>query len=182
VHVVGSCRDRVGLIERLRRPRTLVLLALLVLVIGVRIALPTIVRDVAVSQADAALVGRIALADVELSLLRGGVTLHGLEVYADELPAPRSADAAADADAPSNGRARPPASRWQRSAACVVRIGWLPPLRRPSTSPRSSSTTSSCTSIARRTARWCYRDRCPAKRQWRSSRRKPRTAPAGACW
>ena len=119
-----------GLIERLRRPRTLVLLALLVLVIGVRIALPTIVRDVAVSQADAALVGRIAPADVELSMLRGGVTLHGLEVYADELPAPRSADAAADADAPSKGAGAPASEPLATIGSLWVRIGWLPLLRK----------------------------------------------------
>jgi uncharacterized protein involved in outer membrane biogenesis len=41
---------------------------------------------VIVSQADEALVGRVALADLDLSLIRGGVTLHGLEVYAEDAP------------------------------------------------------------------------------------------------
>ena len=70
----------------LRRPRNRVLLGLLLLAVGLRIALPYLLRPQIVSRADAALVGRIALADLDLSLLRGGVTLHGLEVYADELP------------------------------------------------------------------------------------------------
>ncbi len=72
----------------LRRPRNRVLLGLLLFGLAVRIALPYVLRPLIVSQADAALVGRIALADLDLSLIRGGVTLYGLEVHVDELPAP----------------------------------------------------------------------------------------------
>jgi hypothetical protein len=76
-----------ALLRRLRRPRYQILLGLLLLAVGLRVALPYLLRPQIVSRADAALVGRIALADLDLSLFRGGVTLHGLEVYADELPA-----------------------------------------------------------------------------------------------
>jgi hypothetical protein len=78
--------DRAALIAALRVRRNQVLLALFVLLLAVRIALPYVLRPIIVSQADAALVGRIALRDLDLSLIRGGVTLHGFEVYADELP------------------------------------------------------------------------------------------------
>ncbi len=72
------------------------LLAVLALATVVRIALPYVVRRVAVDQADKALVGRIELDDVDLSLLTGGITLHGLRVFATEatadgVPPPESA-------------------------------------------------------------------------------------------
>ena len=89
----------------LRRPRNRVLLGLLLLGLAVRIALPYVLRPLIVSQADAALVGRIALADLDLSLIRGGVTLHGLEVRVDELPAP------AAPGAPRRRRSRPSSRR-----------------------------------------------------------------------
>jgi hypothetical protein len=113
--------------ERVRRPRIRILLVVLALAIVLRIALPTIVRNVAVSQADAALVGRIALEDVDLSLLRGGLTLHGLEVRADELPAEVSpdpeAEKAAVPPAPSaEGASGEPLARIGR---LWVHIGWL---------------------------------------------------------
>jgi hypothetical protein len=76
------------LLRILRRPRNRILLGVVLLGVGLRIALPYLLRPQIVSRADAALVGRITLADLDLSLLRGGVTLHGLEVYADELPPP----------------------------------------------------------------------------------------------
>jgi hypothetical protein len=80
--------DRAAIEQWLRRPRSRVLLGVLALLVAVRIALPYVLRPIIVAQADKALVGRIALADLDLSLIRGGVTLHGLEVYADELPPP----------------------------------------------------------------------------------------------
>jgi len=80
--------DRAGIARALRRRRNQIWLAVLVLLVAFRIALPYVLRPIIVKQADKALVGRIALRDLDLSLLRGGVTLHGLEVYADELPAP----------------------------------------------------------------------------------------------
>ncbi len=86
--------DAGSLARALRRPRNRVLLALAALALLARIALPELLRAVLVSEADAALVGRIALADLDLSLLRGGVTLHGLEVHVDELPAPGAEGAA----------------------------------------------------------------------------------------
>lgn len=78
--------DRESLSRALRRTRNRVLLGIVALLVGVRVALPYVLRSVIVSQTDAALVGRIALADLDLSLIRGGVTLKGLEVYAEEAP------------------------------------------------------------------------------------------------
>jgi hypothetical protein len=95
------------LLGALRRPRYQILLGLLLLAVGVRIALPYLLRPQLVSRADAALVGRIALADLDLSLIRGGVTLHGVEVYADELPA-NEAHQAADAGAAPAEEPKPP--------------------------------------------------------------------------
>ncbi len=69
-----------------RHPRRRLLLGLLAFVVTVRVALPYILRPVIVSQANAALIGRIELANLDLSLLRGGLTLHGLEVHAHERP------------------------------------------------------------------------------------------------
>jgi len=84
--------DRVAVAQWLRRPRSRVLLGVLAFLVVVRIALPYVLRPIIVDQADKALVGRIALADLDLSLIRGGVTLHGLEVYPEELPPPGSTE------------------------------------------------------------------------------------------
>src|SRR5882724_7470317 len=84
-----------------------VVLVLLLLVIAIRVALPSIVRRVAIDQADKALVGRIELDDVDLALLTGGVTLHGLRVYANEA-AQRDATAAPDAAPPPEAGEGPP--------------------------------------------------------------------------
>lgn len=74
-------------VRRLLAPRrNKILLALLGLVLVVRVALPYVLRPIIVSQADHALVGRIELADLDLSLLRGGVQLEGLSVHVDERP------------------------------------------------------------------------------------------------
>jgi hypothetical protein len=80
--------DRAALLRALRVRRNQVLLAVFALLVIVRIALPYVLRPIIVEQADKALVGRIALRDLDLSLIRGGVTLRGLEVYPDELPPP----------------------------------------------------------------------------------------------
>ena len=96
----------------LSRPRIRILLGVALLLLAVRVALPYALRPILVSQADSALVGRIALADLDLSLIRGGVTLHGLEVHASELPPP-----GATASAPA-----PPLFDAQR---LWVQIGWL---------------------------------------------------------
>ena len=104
----------------LRRPRNRILLGLLVLGVSLRIALPYLLRPLIVSQADAALVGRIELADLGLSLIRGGVTLHGLEVHVDELPPP----APEGAPAPE---AVPPVFEAKR---LWTQISWLALLRK----------------------------------------------------
>ncbi|MFI5315026.1 MAG: DUF748 domain-containing protein [Myxococcota bacterium] len=80
--------DRAALVRALRVRRNQILLAVFALLLAVRIALPYALRPIIVEQADQALVGRIALRDLDLSLIRGGVTLHGLEVFPDELPPP----------------------------------------------------------------------------------------------
>jgi len=78
--------DLATLQRALRQRRTLILLGVLVLLVAVRIALPFILRREIVSQADKALSGHIELDDLDLSLFRGGVTLHGLRVYAEKRP------------------------------------------------------------------------------------------------
>jgi len=107
-------------IRALRRPRNLVLLGVAVLLVAFRVALPYAVRSVAVSQADAALVGRIELDDVSLSLLRLGVELNGLRVFADELPASPTAGTEA---APPPGEPPVPLATIGR---LWLRVGWLP--------------------------------------------------------
>ena len=122
----------------LRRPRNRVLLGLLVLGLAVRIALPYVLRPLIVSQADAALVGRIALADLDLSLIRGGVTLHGLEVHVDELPAP---------GAPRPRGGSDPARLRSEAAVDADQLARAAHARR-STSRSSSSRASACGSTA----------------------------------
>jgi uncharacterized protein involved in outer membrane biogenesis len=80
--------DLARLKQGLLRRRNLALLAVLVLLVAVRIALPYVLRREIVSQANQALTGHIELDDLDLSLLRGGVTLHGLRVYAEKPPPP----------------------------------------------------------------------------------------------
>ncbi|HBZ69836.1 MAG TPA: hypothetical protein DEP35_08925 [Deltaproteobacteria bacterium] len=78
--------DLPALKRALRRRRNLVLLGVLVLLVAGRVALPFILRREIVSQTDKAITGHIELDDLDLSLFRGGVTLHGLRVYAEKLP------------------------------------------------------------------------------------------------
>lgn len=70
----------------LASPRRRLWLALGVGLLIVRIALPFVLRPLLVARADEALVGHIELEDLDLSLLRGGVTLKGLSVHTDEPP------------------------------------------------------------------------------------------------
>lgn len=72
--------------------RNRVLLAIVLLLVVLRIALPYVLRPLIVSQADEALIGRVELADLDLSLIRGGVTLHGLELHTNERPEPGAAE------------------------------------------------------------------------------------------
>ena len=84
LHMHGPER---GWLARLLAPtRNRILLAVGVALVIVRIALPFALRPLLVAQADAALAGRIELADLDLSLLRGGVTLHDFSVHSDERP------------------------------------------------------------------------------------------------
>ncbi len=91
-------RARPGFARLLGGRRRRILLALAVLLIAFRAALPEIVRRVAIRQADQALAGRIELDDVDLALVTGGITLHGLRVFANE-----------SAAAPVAGEKSPPA-------------------------------------------------------------------------
>jgi uncharacterized protein involved in outer membrane biogenesis len=72
------------LVRTLRRRRARALVAVVILAASVRIALPAVLRPMLVSQADAALVGRIELRDLDLSLMRGGATLYGVSLHASE--------------------------------------------------------------------------------------------------
>ena len=63
-------------------------LGFLVVMIGVRIALPYAARRLAVSQIDQALIGRAEIDDLDFALLRGRMAVHGLRVFAQEAPTP----------------------------------------------------------------------------------------------
>lgn len=87
-----------------------VLLVVAVALVVLRMALPAILRRVVVAQADEAMVGRVEIDDVDLALLRGAFTLHGVRVYSSEAPAegapaatasPSAAASAPDATAPT---------------------------------------------------------------------------------
>ena len=100
--------------ERLWRWRRW-LLVLLVLVI-VRVALPEVLRRVLISQASQALRARVEIGDVDLSLLRGGVALEDVAIWASPTPtaagasnAP-SAQAAAESAPTATVAADPPAA------------------------------------------------------------------------
>ena len=103
--------DREALLRALRVRRSQILLGVFALLVVVRIALPYVLRPIIVQQADDALIGRIALRDLDLSLIRGGVTLHGLEVYSDELP-----------PGPTPAEPKPPLFAAER---LWVNISWL---------------------------------------------------------
>lgn len=67
-------------------PRRRVLLAAAVVLLVLRMALPAVLRPILLARADEALVGFVELEDLDLALLAGGVTLHGLAVHVDEAP------------------------------------------------------------------------------------------------
>jgi hypothetical protein len=66
-----------------RRRRTVVALVLVVLVVGLRVALPSILRSQIEKQANAALAGTLTIGDVDLWLLSGGVALKELALRAE---------------------------------------------------------------------------------------------------
>ncbi len=82
--------DRAAVLATLRVRRNQVLLVVFVLGLAVRIAAPYVLRPIIVEQADKAMIGHIELGDLDLSVIRGGVTLHDFAVYAEEAPAPGS--------------------------------------------------------------------------------------------
>jgi uncharacterized protein involved in outer membrane biogenesis len=94
-----------------------VLLSLALFAALVRIALPYILVPLLVSQADAALVGWVELGSLDLSLIRGGVTLHDLAVHLGERPAASPGAAASPA-----GATTPPLFEAKR---LWTQISWL---------------------------------------------------------
>src|SRR5215212_5470506 len=129
---VGSSGALPAWRRMMMRRRWRVGLAVVLLAIVVRIALPAVVRRVVVAQADQAMVGRIELDDVDLSLATAGFTLHGLRVFSTEAPAAPApgapAPAVSDADESSAPRAGegPPGSAPVFSAArLTVDLGVL---------------------------------------------------------
>ena len=128
------------------------LVVLLVLVV-VRLALPEVLRRVLISQASQALQARVEVGDVDLSLLRGGVALEDVAIWASPTvtaangaPSPSAtpvppATVGTDPPAPStSGEASPAAAvaspapkseqpliAWKRLA---VRLRWLPLFRK----------------------------------------------------
>jgi hypothetical protein len=125
--------DLATLKQALGRRRNLLLLGILVLLVAARIALPYVLRREIVSQADQALTGHIELDDLDLSLWKGGVTLHGLRVYADKRPLqPRPTHESNAAEKPG---ANPEAVVSPRApvfsvSRLWVEIGWLALLRK----------------------------------------------------
>jgi len=85
-------------------------LGLLALAVAVRVALPPVLRRVIVSQANAALAGRLEVGDVDLWLVLGGAALTDVALRAENT-------------APTD----PPLVAFHR---LYVRVGWLPLLRR----------------------------------------------------
>jgi len=94
----------------LARRRVRIALGLLVLAVAVRVALPPVLRRVIVSQANAALAGRLEVGDVDLWLVLGGAALTDVALRAESA-------------APTD----PPLVAFHR---LYVRVGWLPLLRR----------------------------------------------------
>lgn len=94
----------------LARRRVRIALGLLALAVAVRVALPPVLRRVIVSQANAALAGRLEVGDVDLWLVLGGAALKDVALRAENA-------------APTD----PPVLAFHRF---YVRVGWLPLLRR----------------------------------------------------
>ncbi|HTF35981.1 MAG TPA: DUF748 domain-containing protein [Myxococcota bacterium] len=125
--------DLATLQRALRRRRNLILLGVLVLLVAVRIALPFILRREIVSQADQALTGHLELDDLDLSLFRGGVTLHGLRLYAEKRPSPPPTGH--ESGPPEKPEAKPALEVSERApvfsvSRLWVEIGWLALVRK----------------------------------------------------
>src|SRR6187401_3254910 len=92
----------------LARRRHRVLLALVLIAIVVRAALPAVLRRVVVAEADKAMIGHIEIDDVDLALYTAGFTLHGLRVFAGEAsPSNASPPPATDETSPRAGEGAP---------------------------------------------------------------------------
>ena len=94
----------------LARRRARIALALVVLAVAVRVALPPVLRSVIVSQGNKAIAGRLEVGDVDLWLLLGGAALKDVALRAENA-------------APTD----PPLVAFRRF---YVQVGWLPLLRR----------------------------------------------------
>ncbi|MBI1816737.1 MAG: DUF748 domain-containing protein [Deltaproteobacteria bacterium] len=92
-------------------------LTVLAVVFIIRIALPAIVRRVAMSQASQALHAQVEIGDVDLALLRGGIALKDVTVRA-ALPN------GSPEDVPNTA---PPLIAWKRFA---IEVRWLPLFRK----------------------------------------------------
>ncbi|HKE10581.1 MAG TPA: DUF748 domain-containing protein, partial [Myxococcota bacterium] len=125
--------DLATLKQALSRRRNLLLLGILVLLLAARIALPYVLRREIVSRADQALTGQIELDNLDLSLWKGGVTLHGLRVYAQKRPPQPAPGHESSATAKPGGHPegavslRAPVFSVSR---LWVEIGWLALLRK----------------------------------------------------
>jgi hypothetical protein len=113
------------------RRRSRVLLALVLLAIAIRAVLPAMLRRVVVARADEAMVGRIEIDDVDLALLTGGFTLHGLRVFtAEAVPPGVGEPVAADATAPRAGEGPPGSAPVLSAGLLTVDLGFLAFLRK----------------------------------------------------
>ncbi|MBY0280262.1 hypothetical protein K2Z84_33435, partial [Candidatus Binatia bacterium] len=68
---------------RWRRWWAIALYVVVALVIGVRVALPYVLRRVIETQGETFLAGRVKVANVDLWLLRGAVAVEGVELIGD---------------------------------------------------------------------------------------------------
>ena len=105
---------------RWRRWWAILLYVLVVLVVGVRVALPYVLRRVIETQGEAFLAGKVKVANVDLWLLRGAVAVEGVELLGDRPGAPAAAasgDAAAAPSPADAGTAEPSAAATAAATA-----------------------------------------------------------------
>jgi len=115
-----------------RRRWVIALAVVVVLLVGVRVALPVVLRRVLVAQGSARVAGRFAVADVDLWLLRGAVAIEGVEVVGDAGTSTSAGSAAPPGAASPAAPVSDVASTAPRLALhrLLVDIRWLPLLHR----------------------------------------------------
>ena len=80
---------------------------LIVLLVGVRLALPYVLRRVIESQGEAFLAGKVKVANVDLWLLHGAVAIEGVELLGDRAIAATTAASAGGVQAAATATVQP---------------------------------------------------------------------------